>query len=110
MNSKRRAELQRKLTLNAVPRPPAGLAERIKADIPQYLEAETAPQRLTRSLPFPLRIAASILVLAGAVVVAMTVARTGPEKMASTAANRPIIFAPAPRGMASADTTAAFGP
>ena len=33
MNAKRRAELQRKLTLNAVPRPPAGLAERIKADI-----------------------------------------------------------------------------
>jgi hypothetical protein len=106
MNSKRRAELQRKLTLNAVPRPPAGLAERIKADIPQYLEAETTPQRLTRSFPFGLRIAASILVLAGAVVVAMTVARNRPEKTASMAADRPIIFAPASRAMSSADTTA----
>lgn len=103
MNTKRRAELQRKLTLNAVPRPPAGLAERIKADIPKYLEPETVPQRVTRSLTFHLRIAASVIVLMGAVVVAMTVARQRPEKMASTAT--PVIFAPAPREIAPADTT-----
>ncbi|HEX6099668.1 MAG TPA: von Willebrand factor type A domain-containing protein [Thermoanaerobaculia bacterium] len=104
MNSKRRAELQRKLTLNAVPRPPAGLAERIKADIPKYLEPETVPQRVTRSLTFTLRIAASLIVVVGAVVVAMTVARQRPEKMAASAA-RPVIFAPAPREIAAADTT-----
>ena len=104
MNSKRRAELQRKLTLNAVPRPPAGLAERIKADIPQYLEPETVPQRVTRSLAFPMRIAASVIVLAGAVIVAMMVSQDR-RKMASQTATRPVIFAPAPRAMAPADTT-----
>ena len=65
MNSKQRAELQRKLTLKAVPRPPAGLAERIKSDIPKYLQAE--PDRFSgRSLAFNLRIAASILLVVGA--------------------------------------------
>jgi hypothetical protein len=105
MNSKRRAELQRKLTLNAVPRPPVGLAERIKADIPQYLEPETGTQRLTRSLPFHMRIAASVIVLAGAVVVAMMVSQNREQEMASATATRPVIFAPAPRAMAPADTT-----
>ena len=104
MNSKRRAELQRKLTLNAVPRPPAGLAERIKADIPRYLEAETVPQRLTRSLTFNLRIAASVIVLAGAVVVAMMATREQQEKMAATA-TRPVIFAPQSRAIAPPPTT-----
>jgi len=104
MNSKRRAELQRKLTLNAVPRPPVGLAERIKADIPQYLERETVPQRVTRSLTFHMRIAASVIVLAGAVIVAMMVQQNRRE-LASTAATRPVIFAPQPRSMAPADTT-----
>lgn len=42
MNSKRRAELQRKLSMGAVPRPPKDLAERIKADIPKYLDARPA--------------------------------------------------------------------
>jgi hypothetical protein len=105
MNSKRRAELQRKLTLNAVPRPPAGLAERIKADIPSYLEAETAPQRFTRSLPFNLRIAASFIVLMGAVAVAMVVSNSRQEKLADTSMAKPVIFAPASRAMVPADTT-----
>ena len=110
MNSKRRAELQRKLTLNAVPRPPAGLAERIKADIPQYLEAETMPQRFTRLRifnlsTFNLRIAASFIVLAGAVLVAMVVSRSRQEKLADTRMTTPVIFAPAPRAMTPADTT-----
>lgn len=105
MNSKRRAELQRKLTLNAVPRPPAGLAERIKADIPKYLEAESPASRFTRSLPFNLRIAASIVVLATSVVVAMMVMRDPERKMASESAARPVIFAPAPRSIAASDTT-----
>ncbi len=110
MNSKRRAELQRKLTLNAVPRPPAGLAERIKADIPNDLAAETAPQRFTRSRifnlsTFNLRIAASFIVLAGAVLVAMVVSRSRQEKLATTSVATPVIFAPASRAMAPADTT-----
>jgi hypothetical protein len=104
MNSKHRAELQRKLTLNAVPRPPAGLAERIKADIPNYLEAETVPQRVTRSLAFPMRIAASLMVLAGAVIVAMMVSRGQQEKTASMAEPQ-IIFAPARRDLPTQDAT-----
>ena len=104
MNSKRRAELQRKLTLNAVPRPPAGLAERIKADIPRYLEPETVPQRLSRSLASPMRIAASVIVLAGAVVVAMMTTRGRQEKVEETAA-RPMIFAPQPRAIAPVPST-----
>lgn len=63
MNSKRRAELQRKLSMGAVPRPPADLANRIKADIPQYLEAETDRGRFTNSVAFTMRVAASILML-----------------------------------------------
>ena len=63
MTTKRKAELQRKLTLNAVPRPPAGLAERIKADIPKYLEPEVERSRFSRAIAFNMRVAAAILLL-----------------------------------------------
>jgi hypothetical protein len=63
MNSKRRAELQRKLSMGAVPRPPADLFDRIKADIPQYLQTETDRARFTGSVAFSMRVAASILLL-----------------------------------------------
>lgn len=107
MNSKRRAELQRKLTLNAVPRPPAGLAERIKADIPKYLERESTASRFTRTMSFNLRIAASVVVLATSVIVAMMVMRDPEQKIAAESAARPVIFAPAPRSMPAQDTTTA---
>ncbi len=106
MNAKRRAELQRRLTLNAVPRPPAGLAERIKADIPKYLEPETGTQRLARSITFNLRIAASIVVLAMSVIVAMMMVSPSPElQLASRETKaRPVIFPPA-RTVATSDAT-----
>lgn len=63
MNSKRRAELQRKLSMGAVPRPPADLSQRIKADIPQYLQADVDRERFTGSVAFSMRVAASILLL-----------------------------------------------
>jgi hypothetical protein len=63
MNSKRRAELQRKLSMGAVPRPPADLSSRIKADIPQYLQPDTERERFTGSVAFSMRVAASILLL-----------------------------------------------
>lgn len=63
MNSKRRAELQRKLSMGAVPRPPADLSDRIKADIPQYLQTDVDRQRFTGSVAFSMRVAASILLL-----------------------------------------------
>jgi von Willebrand factor len=67
MNSKRKADLQRKLTLAPVARPPAGLADRIKNDIPEYLRPDADRRRLTRSVNFNLRVAASLLVLISAV-------------------------------------------
>ena len=61
MNSKRRAELQRRLSMGAVPRPPAGLAERIKADIPKYLDAGPVPQRFAWGTA--MRVAATLVTL-----------------------------------------------
>lgn len=64
MNSKRKAELQRKLTLASVPRPPADLAGRIKTDIPNYLKAtQEERERFSRSIAFNFRVAAAILLL-----------------------------------------------
>ncbi|HEX8170864.1 MAG TPA: von Willebrand factor type A domain-containing protein [Thermoanaerobaculia bacterium] len=71
MNSKQRAELQRKLSLTAVPRPPDGLAERIKADIPKYLTADVERKRLSRTMAFNFRVAASFIILISAVLVAV---------------------------------------
>jgi len=71
MNSKRKAELQRKLSMGAVPRPPAGLAQRIKNDIPHYLQAEPERERFSRSVAFSMRIAASILLLITSVFVTL---------------------------------------
>jgi len=63
MTSKRKAEIQRKLTLTAVPRPPDDLLDRIKGDIPKYLNVEEERERFSRSVGFNLRIAASIIVM-----------------------------------------------
>jgi hypothetical protein len=63
MTTKRKAELQRKLSLRSVPRPPDDLLERIKADIPNYLTVEAERQRFSRSIGFHLKIAASVLIL-----------------------------------------------
>jgi len=63
MNSKRRADLHRKLSMGAVPRPPDGLAERIKADIPAYLRPDADRERFTWSVAFTMRVAASIILL-----------------------------------------------
>ena len=71
MNSDRRADLQRRLSMGAVPRPPAGLAERIKNDIPKYLQAEPERQRFSRSVAFSMRVAASILLLITSVFVTL---------------------------------------
>jgi hypothetical protein len=69
MNSKRRAELQRRLSMGAVPRPPAGLAERIKAEIPKYLDATPVPQRFAWGTT--MRIAATLITLLTTALVTM---------------------------------------
>jgi hypothetical protein len=71
MNSKRRAELQRKLSMDAVPRPPADLAERIKADIPKYLEATPEPRRFAWGTT--LRVAATLFTLLTTALVTMEI-------------------------------------
>ena len=65
MTANRKADLQRKLTLAPVAKPPAGLAERIKREIPKDLRfnAETEREQLSKAVAFNLRVAASILVL-----------------------------------------------
>lgn len=104
MNSKRRAELQRKLSLNAIPRPPAGLQDRIKGDIPTYLKAERGDSA------FNLRIAASILLVASTAAVTMyLVGPQAKEQMVADAASaaRPVVFAPQKRAL---DQTAPSAP
>lgn len=81
MNTKRKADLQRKLTLAPVPKPPAGLAQQIKKDIPENLfsspEADRA--RLSRSVGFSLRVAASVLLMISSVyLVLQLLSRTTP--------------------------------
>jgi hypothetical protein len=63
MNSNRKADLQRKLSMASVPKPPAGLSERIKQDIPEFLRTEPERQRFSKLLSVNMRVAASILLL-----------------------------------------------
>jgi hypothetical protein len=63
MNSNRKADLQRKLSMASVPKPPAGLSERIKQDIPEFLRIDRDRQRFSKLLSVNMRVAASILLL-----------------------------------------------
>lgn len=83
MNSKRRAELQRKLSMGAVPRPPADLSDRIKADIPQYLQMDVERARFSGSVAFSMRVAASILLLITTAFVTLRLLETDPQQTAS---------------------------
>lgn len=87
MNSRRRAELQRKLTLNVVPRPPADLGAKIKSDITRHLLPHDAPQ--TRSIAFNLRIAASVIVLISSVLGAIVFMTPEAEKGMATTRPQP---------------------
>ncbi len=73
MNANRKADLQRKLALAPVPKPPVGLAERIKREIPKQLRfnADQERQQLSKSVAFNLRVAASILLLVGSAYLAL---------------------------------------
>ncbi len=73
MKANRKADLQRKLTLRVVPTPPAGLAERIKSDIPKHLPTATEldRRRLGSAIAFNMRVAASVLLLVGSLFFAL---------------------------------------
>ncbi len=61
MNTNRKAELQRKLSMTSVPRPPADLASRIKRDIPQSIGDPRPAARWWSGAS--MRIAASLLLV-----------------------------------------------
>src|SRR5437763_3769363 len=73
MTRNRKADLQRKLTMAPVAKPPAGLADRIKRDIPQLfaVQAENERTQLRKSAMFNLRIAASIILLVSSLYLAL---------------------------------------
>src|SRR5712691_5790802 len=68
MNSTRKADLQRKLSMASVPKPPDGLADRIKQDIPEFLRTEPERRRFAKLLSVNMRVAASILLLVSSTV------------------------------------------
>ncbi|HSP17236.1 MAG TPA: hypothetical protein VLV78_21010 [Thermoanaerobaculia bacterium] len=81
MNQKRKAELQRKLSMTSVPRPPEGLLERIKADIPHDLKiADRERERFSRSTAFTMRVAASIILLISSVYVTVRLMSRADER------------------------------
>jgi hypothetical protein len=73
MTQNRKAELQRKLAMAPVAKPPDGLSDRIKSEIPRQLRFEPERERphLRQSVAFNLRIAASIVLLASSLYIAL---------------------------------------
>ncbi len=91
MNSNRKADLQRKLAMTSVPKPPAGLAERIKSQIPEEVGARRGGASLFgRSAggrtTFGLGIAASLIVLISSAYVATRLLPRSAEPSRSPAA------------------------
>jgi hypothetical protein len=108
MNSKRRADLQRKLSMGAVPRPPANLADRIKADIPKYLQAQDERERAAWSTGFALRVAASIILLITTAFVTLNIMQPETQRSKSAARRRPVpaVLRATPEQMAEAPPAA----
>ena len=99
MNANRKADLQRKLALAPVPKPPAGLAERIKTEIPKELRfnAERERERFSRSVRFSMSVAASVIVVISAAYVALQIMTGAPPASAVRARKVvPAAQAPAP--------------
>lgn len=71
MNPNRRAKLQRRLAMTSVPEPPGGLAERIKRDIPD-LGGNLRPGERYATRGFVLRVAASLVLVVGSVILGVT--------------------------------------
>lgn len=107
MNSKRRAELQRKLSMGAVPRPPADLSDRIKADIPQYLQTDVERARFSGSVAFSMRVAASILLLITTAFVTLRLLEPEHEQVASFTAKPVLVPAVTYRRAPAADAAPA---
>lgn len=88
MRPNRKADLQRKLTLVSIPKPPIGLAERIKTDIPKHLPTSTEAdrRRLSSAVAFNMRVAASVLLLIGSLFFALHLLNTAYREQDATMA------------------------
>ena len=74
MTQKKKAELQRRLGMFPVPKPPDDLLDRIKNDIPANLmSTERDRDRLSRAVSLSMRVAASILLLVTSAFLAMQI-------------------------------------
>lgn len=87
MTRNRKADLQRKLAMAPVAKPPAGLADRIKSDIPQRLGVEPERTRLRKSAMFNLRIAASIILLVSSLYLALRLVSRSEMNVSPTVAS-----------------------
>jgi hypothetical protein len=79
------------LTLTPVPKPPAGLADKIKGEIPKHLllDTERERERLSQSVAFNMRVAASILILVSSVYLGLQlIVRKSEERAPSLTAAR----------------------
>ena len=96
MNANRKADLQRKLAVAPVPKPPAGLAERIKTEIPKELrfDIDRERDRFSRSVRFSLAVAASVIVVVSSAFLALHVINTADQPVARRAV--PVAVPPPP--------------
>ena len=104
MSPNRKADLQRKLAMAPIPKPPADLAERIKSDIPQHLlvDVRKERERLSRSIAFNLRVAASIILLVGSAYLALHVMTKTAVDRAAIEVPANVVVAPKPQAPAAA--------
>jgi hypothetical protein len=108
MTRNRKAELQRKLTMSPVATPPAGLADRIKAAIPQNLGSPVRrePARSGMWSGFNLRVAASLVLFVSSLYLAFHLtSRSNVAPPPATAVSATRDDALAPRAGAALPTT-----
>jgi hypothetical protein len=103
MTRNRKADLQRKLAMAAVPTPPDGLADRIKNEIPNDLRfaPERARKQMRQSAMFNLRIAASIVLLVSSLYFALRLFSRAGSNTNAVAAFHERPSAPAPMRQAN---------
>lgn len=88
MSKERKAELQRKLAMTTVPRPPADLLDRLKADIPVDLGATPERDRSLWRSALVMRVAASLMLLVTTGLVTWRVLQPGVRPAAPVSAQR----------------------
>jgi hypothetical protein len=107
MTRNRKADLQRKLTMAPVAKPPTGLADRIKSDIPKHFAFQGNERTRFRTLStFNLRIAASIILLVSSVYLTLhLVSRNGANLDTRSKMSNREAEAPAPRAAVALPNT-----